>query len=287
MSEESAASELEQLTALAISLLASPIDPNSPQPHLFPSTIPENIPLEIPVPPHTRVLGTLARSDSSFVITLESDLPLDEMISVHRAQLTALAWNEFEYMRQPPTGGFVQSDYRPSARLAFCHTPSHACLRPMLVQRENATTHVRLDLTLGEEGNPCARQDQPAPRGFPRYPNTGRQMLPTLIAPLGAQLGGTSSHGDPEWMHTTSTVTTPLDQEALAHHYVGQLTQAGWTQTDAGAGGPFVWSTWHLTSTGPEPTPWSALFFILKTPDKPDDYTLDLRAFRLKSETTE
>lgn len=79
-------------------------------------------------------------------------------------------------------------------------------------------------------------------------------------------------------------MTTQLDPEALAHHYVGQLTKAGWTQTDAGARGPFVWSSWQFTSSGPQPSPWSALFFILKTPDKPDHYTLDLRASQSNTE---
>jgi hypothetical protein len=220
MSEDPSVRLLEQLTALANSLLTSPIDPGGPQPHLFPGTFPEDLPVEIPVPAHTRLLGTLAQSDSHYVIMLESDLPLDEVLPLLRAQLAALTWSEFEYMRQPPAGGFVQSDYRPSARLALCHTSSRACLRPMLVERENGTTLVRLDLTLGEQGNPCVDQNQPPPHGVPGYPcHPNGEMLPTLVAPLGADVSGSRTEGSPKGMQTTSPMTTQLDQEAVARHY--------------------------------------------------------------------
>jgi hypothetical protein len=84
-------------------------------------------------------------------------------------------------------------------------------------------------------------------------------------------------------MTTAAQVTTQLDQEAVARHYAEQLTRAGWTQTDAGAGGPFVWSTWQFTSTGPEPVRWNGLFFVLKVPDEPDHYTLHLKSYRPKT----
>ena len=84
-------------------------------------------------------------------------------------------------------------------------------------------------------------------------------------------------------MQTTSPMTTQLAPEVVARHYAEQLTQADWTQTDAGEGGPFVWSTWQFSSIGPEPARWNGLFFVLKVPDEPDHYTLHLKAYRPKT----
>ena len=224
------------------------------------------------------------------MILLESDLPLDEALSSYRTQLAALDWKEHTSPEQQPGGGFVQSDYRRSVHLEFCHTPSCAWLRPTLAEREEATTLVRLVLMLGEQGNPCAhpeRPEQPAPRGFLGHSRQGAHVLPALIAPPGTELQHRGSSFGPDGVHMTSEVTTQLGPEALARHYVGQLTQACWTQTNAGAGGPFGWSTWQFTSSGPEPSPWSALLFILKTPYKPDHYTLDLRASQSNTEAAQ
>lgn len=297
MSEDSSATQLEQLMALAASLLANRSDLSGPQPLLFPGTIPDDIPLEIPVPPHTRLLGTMADNyrygnyrSRPFVVMLESDLPLEEAVSWYRTQTAALGWKERVSPDQRASGGFVQSDYHRSARLAFCHTPSCAWLSPTLAERETGTTLVRLDLMLEKEGNPCTQPEQPGPhgsRGHHGLLHPPGPQLPTLIAPAGAQLQGGGSHLGPKEIQVTSQVTTPLDLDAVAQHYAGQLIQASWTQTEAGAGGPFVWSTWQFTNSGSEPEPWNALFFVLKLPNEPVRYSLDLRAWQSKIETTQ
>ncbi len=142
------------------------------------------------MPPHTRLLGTMAENDRErqFIILLESDFPLDEALSWYRAQLAALDWKDHTLPDQQPGGGFTQSDYRPSVQLEFCHIPSCAWLRPMLAEREDATTLVRLVLMLNEQGNPCAHPERLEPRRFPGHHRHAVHPLPTLVAPPGAQL---------------------------------------------------------------------------------------------------
>ena len=274
------------LMTLALSLLDSPLDARKSYPRLFPGQVPEHVPLEIPVSPHSRVLGTLLRSSTRFVIALESTLTLDEALAFYREQFAALAWNEAEYRRMPPLGGFLHSDSRPSVHLTLCQTSRTACLRVTMVSYENATTQVRLDLSLDQQGNPCVRQDQSAASpALPRHRRTPQQTLPTLIPPPGAHLDATSGGGSPRGMHTTSPLTTSLSQEAVAHHYAEQLILAHWTQTASGTGGPLVWSTWQFTSTVEEPRQWTGLFFILKMLDEPDHYTIYLQATWPRPET--
>jgi hypothetical protein len=102
---------------------------------------------------------------------------------------------------------------------------------------------------------------------------------------VGAQLLNGESHVGPVEIRMTSEVTTTLDPSALAQHYTKQLKQA-WMQMDAGGTGSFVWTVWQFTSADPEPASWSALFLLLKMPDKPDHYTIKLWAFRSKPEAT-
>jgi hypothetical protein len=88
--------------------------------------------------------------------------------------------------------------------------------------------------------------------------------------------------GNSDEAHTTTTLTTHLALDVLATHYAGQLTQAGWTKTDTGVNGPMAWSSRHFTSE--EQEPWSGLLFILKIPEKPDDYFLYIRVAWSKPE---
>jgi hypothetical protein len=287
MSEESSATQLEQLRALAVSLHASR---NDLLPRLLPGRIPEDCPLQIPEPPHTRLLGTLAHSHRVFVIMLESDLSLNEALSVYRMQLAALEWKEQGKVQVWPegqtTGESVWSGVHPSIELTFWH-PS---IQPLLIghtwltlmEREDATTLVRLHVVLSRQGFLQA-QPEPAPPDVLGPRHRAVHLLPTLVAPAGAQLRHQRSHVGPAEIQMTSEVTTPLDLVVLGQHFTKQLHHT-WTQMEAGSSGPFVWSTWQFTSIDPEPATWSALFLILKMPDKPDHYILDLRALRSKPE---
>ena len=104
-----------------------------------------------------------------------------------------------------------------------------------------------------------------------------------LALPANAQHGGGGGSGSDE-VHTTATLKTNLALDTLAKHYADQLSKDGWTQTDTGMSGPLAWHTWHFTSKEDQ-QPWGGLFFILKTPEKPDDYFLYVRAVWIKPES--
>jgi hypothetical protein len=285
MSDDSSAIQLEQLMALAVSLHAGRPDL---QPGLLPGRIPEDCPLQIPVPPHSRLLGTLAHGNLLYVIMLQCDLPLNEALSSYRMQLAALDWKERVGSKRHATGESVQGVYRLSVpRLMFFH-PSNRGAMLSLVEREDATTLVRLEVYPSSEGASQAEPEPPAPQNGlgPRHRTV--HLLPTLFAPPDAQLRFQDSHVGPEEVEMTSEVATQIEPEALARHYTEQLSRA-WRQTEAGGRGPFVWTTWQFTSTDPEPASWSALFLILKMPDnpKPGCYTLKLWAYRSKPEASQ
>jgi len=260
----------------------------------LPGRIPEDFPLPMPVPPHSRLLGTVAHSNNRlFVIMLECDLPLNEASSLYRTHFAALHWRERGKERvwpeQQPTDESVQSDVRPAVGLEFWHTASHDGLILhnwlTLMERENATTLVRMHVLRTKQLYVNAEPQQPEPPDVLGPPHRAVHLLPMLCAPTGAQLQDGESHVDPVEVEMTSEVTTPLDPSALAQHYTKQLRQA-WNQTKAGGTGPFVWTVWQFTSTDPEPALWSALFLLLKMPDKPDHYTLEIHAIQFKPEAS-
>lgn len=279
MSENPTPGEIDQLEKLALGLLVYPGDPRASKPRLFLGKIPENLPIEVPVPEQSRVVGTLARSETQVEIVLESDLTPEEVFSFYRVQLTSLGWHEPEGM-WPHPGGFLHSDFGPHMNITFCQGSGGAGLTLNILQLESRSTDVRLNLSLDREMNPCAQQ---AMMGRQMHHHGMYEIIPPLAPPRGAQQRGGGGGSGPDEAHTTATLKTNLALDALAKHYADQLSQAGWTQTDAGASGPLGWHTWQFTSEDQEP--WSGLFFILKTPEKPDDYFLYVRAAWNKPES--
>ena len=97
MSENPTPGEIDLLEKLALGLLVYPGDPRASKPRLFLGKIPENFPIEVPMPEQSRVVGTLARSETQVEIVLESDLKPEEVISFYRAQLTSLGWHSWHF----------------------------------------------------------------------------------------------------------------------------------------------------------------------------------------------
>jgi hypothetical protein len=85
MSENPTPGEIDLLEKLALGLLVFPGDPRVSKPRLFLGKIPENFPIEVPMPEQSRVVGTLARSETQVEIVLESDLTPEEVVNFYRA----------------------------------------------------------------------------------------------------------------------------------------------------------------------------------------------------------
>ena len=283
MSENPTSDEVKQLEKLALGLLIYVADPRVAEPRLFLGKIPENLPIELPVPEQSRVLGTLARSETQVEIVLESDLKPEEIASFYRTQLASQGWNEPEDMQPHRQGGFMHNNFGPYTHMTFCRESNIAGLTINVQQLQSATTNVRLNLSLDREMNPCVQQARNR-RQMMLHQRHHRmfEMIPPLSPPPGAQQRGGGGGSGSDEVHTTATLKTNLTLDIVAKHYADQLVQGGWTQTGAGADGPMAWYTWRFTTEDQEP--WRGLFFVLKTPDKPDDYYLHIRATWIEPE---
>lgn len=280
MSDHSTSDDLERIEKLTLSLLVRPDDPWQAHPRLFVGTIPENLPLKLPIPEHTEVLGTLARNASTVDIVLESQLTAEDVQRFYRTRLTALDWQEPDEDLPYHPGGFVQHPGPPPQMpdtvlrhaVTFCYDASGAGLTVTVLPQENHTTRVRLELALESYMNRCRELARRRRQGQGMMP----KVIPFLAPPPGAQQDARVASGGSREVHSAAVLTTTLGLEAVAAHYADQLSRDGWTQTAQGASGPVAWQTWQFTSE--EQQPWTGLFLALHTPKQPTDYFLFVRA---------
>lgn len=274
MSESQIPDEDNELEKLALRLLVYPGDPRVNKPRLFLGQIPANLPVEVPIPEQSYVVGTLARSEEQVEIVLTSNLKAEEVLSFYRERLKPLGWNEQDDAELHRMGGFLHGHLDSTNHVTFCQSSYGAALTLNIMQLEGTTTDVRLDLNLDNENNPCAPQ-QTRMRRHMRHPGL-YEVIPSLSPPTGTQQQGGSGSSGMDEASTSATLKTDVTIDVVLKHYANQLSQAGWTQIAEGASGPLAWNTWKFTYEDQES--WHGQFFILKTPEKQEDYFLFVRA---------
>ena len=106
------------LRELALALIAARY-PNATDetsgegPQLLPGQLPPSFPGDFPLPPGSRVVGSLVAARPT--IALDTEQPTEEVIAFYTEQLTAAGWNAPEDM-PPRQGGFVHSSFGMAGR---------------------------------------------------------------------------------------------------------------------------------------------------------------------------
>ncbi len=266
------------LETLALRLAASPYDPRPQNLQLLVGQLPDALPFEVPIPPGSRVIGTLARSATYSDVVLDVPLPPEQALAFYREHLQAAGWATPEQtMPWMGHGGFVHSSILALKHtMLFCKGPDGPSLDFKALAEQGGFTDVRLSLDLDERESPCAQAARMQRQN--RRQMIGEQLVPPLIAPAGAQqMGGGSGGGSDTW-HSEATLEADGDLATIAAHYAGQLEKANWTQTAAGNAGPIAWHTWTFKDA--ENEPWRAVFFIFKTPGLEKAHFLSIKADR-------
>jgi hypothetical protein len=234
------------------------------EPQLLVGQVPPALPVELPLPEGSRLLGSLALENP--IILLTTELAGEDVVAFYRERLTATGWSEQEDVA-PGRGGFVHSSMGDRPMATFFTPDGRYTLAVVTAPAPRGRTTAQLTLHGG------TAQFRP-----PRRPHFRDAMavLPPIRPPKGAiQMPGGGSSAD-DHVETSAALETALDLAALSAHYPGELTRAGWRQLDAGASGPAAWSVWSFTDK--EGTSWQALLFILQRPGRQGKYALRLRA---------
>jgi hypothetical protein len=290
MNEHSSNSTLNEsdLLEFALRLATYPGDSRTQNAQLLPGQLPDQLPVEIPFPEGSRVLGSLIRNPESIDMLLDAYLPPEQVLTFYRQRMEALAWQTTDIF-QPNRGGFMFSGSRSrggnetfykglrdpsltgyglgisSAWVdEFHRNRSGPVLTVNAYPGKGNMTDLRLNLNM----------NGPFPPGPPRHMRgrPSRILLPAVEAPEGAiQAGGSAGNG-PDGAHADATLRTSTDLSTLAAHYRTQLEQAECVLTEEGQDGPLAWNTWTLKEDDQH---WHGFFLILKVRNQ--EYYLTMR----------
>jgi len=280
-----------ELLEFALRLATYPNDSRTQNAQLLPGQLPDQLPVEIPLPEVSRVLGSLIRNPESINILLDTHLSPEQVLTFYRQRMQDAGWQTTEIYRSN-RGGFMSSGSRsqggnetfyqglrdPSlivnalgSSSAWGDEGNRNRSGPALTVNaytgRGNVTDVRLNL---EMNSPFPPGPPPHMRGRPSRNTFG--LLPALEAPEGANQTGGGGGGSLNSAHSEATLETHHDLSTLSAHYKTQLEQAGCVLTEEGQNGPLAWNTWTLKEDDEQ---WHGFLIILKVLDQ--EYYLNMR----------
>jgi len=216
---------------------------------LLPGRLPDGLPIDVPLPPSTRVIGSALRHfdgrPHELDVRLEVAASVPGLRAFYEQELRERGW--YDAPSFPGRGRFpVPENW---AVLDLCRSDPDADRRWIAqIEPGNAgATRVRVTVTLEAElGMNCS---------VPRY----GVNLPASVGPLSGaapllqppegQRPGTASRqnsGDGRWGLAEVVIETQQPLVDLERHYRRQLEDSGWVRQDCQAGAGLIWSTWHM-----------------------------------------
>ncbi len=279
------------LLELALRLATYPGDSRTQNAQLLPGQLPDQLPVDIPFPEGSHVLGSLIRNPESINMLLDTHLSPEQVLTFYRQRMQAAGWQTTDIYR-PHRGGFMPSGSRsrggnetfyqglrdPALTVNALGSSSawgddgnrnRSCpaLSVNAFPGRGNVTDARLNLEMNSAFPPGLA---PHRRGHPS--RNLPSLLPALEAPEGANQTGGGGGSSRNSAHADATLETNTDLSTLAAHYKTQLEQAGCVLTEEGQNGPLAWNTWTLKEDDEQ---WHGFFIILKVLDQ--EYYLNMR----------
>ena len=302
------------LRELAARLLAPPYPSDLPaakseKPELFVGHLPDNLPVEVPIPDGATVVGSAVhkppRGGRFVEIVLDAAPPAERFRDAYRRHLLAAGWSEEDDW--PVSRGFAPRGLPLFFRLArrfprlrrrfrlnrqeippiFRLGARDPKLTFMAADRPGAPSDARISLLVAQR-EPWLHSDiawtiiprlssPPDVTGRPEVARTN--VLHPPPDATGKPWGGGNPY-EPDGAYSYATLRVGLDLAALADHYTAQLEDAGWTRTDGGQSGPQAWSAWTLSDE--KGRPWAGTLTALRLSRTPEEapvrYLLQIHA---------
>jgi len=221
--------------------------------------LPEDLPIEIPLPDGARIIGSLVRGGEGTEIVLDATQTVAQVLDFYRETLTAEGWIAFAY---PTEGGFVPGIGRTG--LTFCSGANNVVLWVGAFEAGDGPADVRLDLRTEPTLASCTK-DAVAPK----------HPIPLLEDPPGARQTTAGFGGSTDSYNAEVELKTELDSVTVEVHYSHQLKAAGWLRRDGGQSGPLAWSTWHYQDEGGQK--WQGLLLVIALAEELDRQAVYLR----------
>jgi len=225
---------------------------------LLPGQVASDLPLALPPPPNSRVIGSIVRrrgQDAMLwdVIFDAPGTPAD-ILQAYGQQIAAFGWTK------PPVGPFgggFQAATPSDTAATFCEQIGSAPYLTVTAAPEasgQADVRVHVDAT---GPGPCFMPTAPGPP-----PLAGAGRLPALAPPAGVPVQPSGSSGGNDRFTSEATALTDKRSSELEAFYAQQVQAAGWTRVAGGAEGPYTWSAWTL----PGGDGYQGLLTVLEAP---------------------
>lgn len=261
------------LRELALALLAAQYGATegAAEPRLLVGQLPPDLPYELPVPEGGRVLGTLLHRNPT--VALDAPLEPDQALAFFGERLTAAGWSAQQDM-PPRHGGFMHSTMGNRAFGYFYLGEDGPAVNVLAFATPSGRTAIHLNLRT--EGGATAFGGLPSgPRQRRMGPDIWR-ILPPIAPPPRSQQWQEGGNSGGDRVSSSARLETDLDLPTVAAHYIAQLEKGGWQRRNSDEHDPVAWSTWTFQDEDKEP--WSGLFIILKHPDMPRRYWVQVLA---------
>ncbi|MGB9632204.1 MAG: hypothetical protein ACPL8I_02645 [Chloroflexaceae bacterium] len=258
--------EFAALYALAVRLIDNT---GMDQAQLRAGSVSAQLPLEVPVPDGSAVLGSVEHANGDVTVLFDSDRTAAEVVAFYRMQLTAAGW--YEPATRRATGGFVFGAGAAERHwLQFCKGRHGPGLELCVQQRDGQPTAVRLDLRRDGRYEPCAYEERLSPY---------EEQLPSLKPPAGSrQLPGNGAASS-NFQFSDAILETREDLASVGDYYAAQLVAAGWQSEGFAVAPQLVWHSWTFVDR--EGEHWQGLFLARRRTSLPGEVLLHLRMDRL------
>ncbi len=227
---------------------------------LLPGQLPPGLPLMLPQPPGTRLVGAAVRRNGPEIAQIDIVFDVPQATDAARFYRDELPRQGFTLAPttaiQAPARGFVATQGSATTTY-FCRGTAPPFLSVSTYLRPNAPVDVRVRVDATSAGPCLTTASAPLPD------TNGADRVPTLAAPQGVAVQIVAGGGiTPSRYVNEANATTPRDAADLEAEFAAQLSAAGWMRTGGAASGPFAFSTWTLPGDGE----LTALLTVLETP---------------------
>ena len=204
--------------------------PELTQAELLPGKLPEEMPVELPIPNGSRIVGSEILEDMGITVVMDVAMTPEEALDFYRDALVPQNWTETDITGMER--GFVGG----SATTIFCKGARDPSVMVSAYPLENRTD-LRLDISTDPYYSPCSMSD----------PSDWIKPLPKLAAPKEAVISNQNfMSGCGNQVAVSAEIKTELNSSALAIYYADQLKAANWTAVSSEECGPASWGTWRF-----------------------------------------
>jgi hypothetical protein len=240
---------------------------------LFPGQLPKALPVDLPLPPQTQIIGSIVRTKGTGIYQIapgSSEVYLDvsdtaeHIQAFYQQRLPALGWTKSESLSSL-NKGFIPSTF--SYPAVFCKSPAGPSIQLIVSPVLDAPTDVRL--TFSNSDTLCKSANS---RLF-----ANESPLPTLSSAPQTEVLPLSRGGGNMVYESSAHLNTKLSSQALVQHYELQMERAGWTQQNRQHSGDNFWSSWKWKDS--KGKFWQAYLALIKTESKSNQYFASIVAF--------